>query len=511
MLHTVDEILNSFSKKNVDYITFITSLFVVIGIAFFILYDAENTAILIQNYKNSVISVFGPIFLILTPLCFLFVLILSISKLGNYKLGGNEAETEFSTISWIGMLFCGGIGGGIIYWSGVEWGYYVDEPLFGIIPYSKESYALSTAYGLFHWGISAWALYAIPAIALSVSFYKYNLNTLRLSSSLRGLGINNVENSMIGRLVDFVFVVATIGAAGGTIGSYIPMLSTGFSDIFNLDGNFLVDLGVLGLCVGLFGYSVYRGLTNGIKRLSDINMLLAGIFLIIVLFLGPTFEIIKSSFEGLIFMFTHFYQMSTLGITEQSEFAETWTVFYWAWWVAFGPLVALFIARISKGRTLREMILGMLIFGSLGSWLFYMILGGYSMSLDVNEILAVSQVTDSTHGDTAIAVVHTMPFDTLMLLLFCGITVIFITTSYDSMSFVIAYHVQKNSSKKTEPGKYLRLFWAIVLGILPASLIIYSSHQVALNLIILASLPLLIIYPLMAISVFKDITTKETN
>jgi len=98
-----------------------------------------------------------------------------------------------------------------------------------------------------------------------------------------------------------------------------------------------------------------------------------------------------------------------------------------------------------------------------------------------------------------------------MLLLFCAITVIFITTSYDSMSFVIAYHVQKNSSKKTEPGKYLRLFWAIVLGILPASLIIYSSHQVALNLIILASLPLLIIYPLMAISVFKDITTKETN
>ena len=207
MLHSMEEVFNSFSKKNVDYITFTTSLLVVIGIAFFILYDAENTAILIQSYRNSAISVFGPAFLILTPLCFVFVLYISASKLGNYKLGGNDAETEFSTISWMGMLFCGGIGGGIIYWSGVEWGYYVDEPLFGIIPYSKESYALSTAYGLFHWGISAWALYAIPAIALSVSFYKYNLNTLRLSSSLRGLGINNVESSLIGRLVDFVFVI----------------------------------------------------------------------------------------------------------------------------------------------------------------------------------------------------------------------------------------------------------------------------------------------------------------
>ena len=275
MLHTMDEIFNSFNKKNVDYITFVTSLVVVIGIAFFILYNSENTAILIENYKDSVISVFGPIYLILTPLCFIFMLYIALSHYGKYKLGGNEAKTEFSTISWMGMLFCGGIGGGIIYWSGVEWGYYVDETLFGITPYSEEAYALSTAYGLFHWGISAWAVYAIPAVALSVSFYKYQLSTLRLSSSLRGLGLRNVENSLLGRIVDFLFVIATIGAAGGTIGSYMPMLSTGFSSIFNLDGSFLVDLSVLGLCVGLFGFSVYKGLINGIKRLSDINMILA--------------------------------------------------------------------------------------------------------------------------------------------------------------------------------------------------------------------------------------------
>ncbi len=511
MLHAMEEIFNSFNKKNVDYITFVTSLVVVIGIAFFILYNAEQTAILIEGYKDSVISIFGPIYLLLTPVCFIFMLYLALSKYGRYIIGGMEAKPEFSTISWMGMLFCGGIGGGIIYWSAVEWGYYVDESLFGIIPFSEEAYALSTAYGLFHWGISAWAVYAVPAVALSVAFYKYKLSTLRLSSSLRGLGLRNVENSLLGRIVDFLFVVATIGAAGGTIGSYLPMLSNGFSEIFNLDSTFLVDLSVLGFCVGLFGFSVYKGLTNGIKRLSDINMLLAGIFLILVLFVGPTFEIIKSSFDGLVFMFSHFWEMSTLGITEQSDFADTWTVFYWAWWVAFGPLVALFVARISKGRTLREIILGMLIFGALGSWMFFMILGGYSMELDINQVLAVSQITGSTHGNLAIAAINTMPFDTIMLFLFCGITVIFVTTSYDSMSYVIAYHVQKNSSQNTDPGRYLRLFWAIVLGILPASLIIYSSHQVALNLIILASLPLLVIYPLMAISVFREINIKETN
>jgi BCCT family betaine/carnitine transporter len=309
-----------------------------------------------------------------------------------------------------------------------------------------------------------------------------------------------------GRLIDLIFVIATVGAAGGTIGSYIPMLSSGFSDIFSVDKGFSLDLKVLALCVGLFGFSVYSGLTKGIKRLSDLNLLLAIAFLIIILFIGPGLDILRSSLDGLVYTVKYFWDMSTLGILEQSDFADAWTIFYWAWWVAFGPLVALFIARISKGRTLRELILGMLIFGSLGTWLFYMILGGYSMSLEQNGVFGVmDSLKESGHADTAISIVHTMPFDNLMLLLFCVITIIFVTTSYDSMSFVIAYHVQKNSSEQKDPDKELRLFWAVVLGVLPAALVIYSDHTVAMDLILITSLPLLFIYPLMALAIFKDL------
>jgi BCCT family betaine/carnitine transporter len=201
--------------------------------------------------------------------------------------------------------------------------------------------------------------------------------------------------------------------------------------------------------------------------------------------------------------------MSTLGILEKSEFAEAWTIFYWAWWVAFGPLVALFIARISKGRTLRELILGMLIFGSLGTWLFYMILGGYSMSLEQTGTLGVmDSLKEQGHAETAINIVRTMPFDTIMLVLFCAITIIFVTTSYDSMSFVIAYHVQRNSNQQKDPEKELRLFWAIVLGILPAALVLYSDHSVATDLILITSLPLIFIYPLMALAIIKNLNQK---
>tara|TARA_B100000287_G_scaffold79637_2_gene71916 strand:+ start:554 stop:2068 length:1515 start_codon:yes stop_codon:yes gene_type:complete len=502
----VDALNNQLDSLGVDKITLCLSLFSVFFIATFIFYDAEFAKRTIDLTYQSIVSVFGSSYLILTLFCFFFLIFLCISKFGNYKFGGDEALTEFSYLSWVGMLFCSGIGGGIIYWSGVEWSYYVGNPPFGVMPYSEESFSLATAYGLFHWGISAWSIYGIPAIALSIAFYKYKLNSLRLSSSLSGLGIPNIESTLFGRFIDLIFILATVGAAGGTIGSYIPMLSSGFSEIFNINNGLYLDILVICLCVSLFGYSVYKGLDKGIKKLSNFNLLLALFFLLIIIFSTNVLSLIETSLSGLLFSITNFWDMSTLGISEESEFAEEWTIFYWAWWVAFGPLVGLFIARISRGRSLRQVILGMLLFGTLGTWLFYMILGGFAMNLELSGEFAVLQSMNSVgHADTAIAVVKNLPLETFMIFIFCLITIIFVTTSYDSMSYVISYHVLKTSNENKEPDKKLRLFWALILGILPAALVIYSDHSVALDIILITSLPLMLIYPLMAISIYREL------
>ena len=502
----MDALNNQLDRLGVDKITLCLSLFSVFFIATFIFYDAEFAKRTIDLTYQSIVSVFGSSYLILTLFCFFFLIFLCISKFGNYKFGGDEALTEFSYLSWVGMLFCSGIGGGIIYWSGVEWSYYVGNPPFGVMPYSEESFSLATAYGLFHWGISAWSIYGIPAIALSIAFYKYKLNSLRLSSSLSGLGIPNIESTLFGRFIDLIFILATVGAAGGTIGSYIPMLSSGFSEIFNINNGLYLDILVICLCVSLFGYSVYKGLDKGIKKLSNFNLLLALFFLLIIIFSTNVLSLIETSLSGLLFSITNFWDMSTLGISEESEFAEEWTIFYWAWWVAFGPLVGLFIARISRGRSLRQVILGMLLFGTLGTWLFYMILGGFAMNLELSGEFAVLQSMNSVgHADTAIAVVKNLPLETFMIFIFCLITIIFVTTSYDSMSYVISYHVLKTSSENKEPDKKLRLFWALILGILPAALVIYSDHSVALDIILITSLPLMLIYPLMAISIYREL------
>ena len=493
-------------KLGVDKITLSISLFSVLFIATFITYDTQFAQKIIDQSYQSIVSVFGPSYLILTLFCFFFLIFLCISRFGDYRLGGNDAETEFNYLSWIGMLFCSGIGGGIIYWSGVEWSYYVGNPPFNIEPYSQQSFSLATAYGLFHWGISAWSIYGIPAIALSIAFYKYKLNSLRLSSSLSGLGISNIETTIFGRFIDLIFILATVGAAGGTIGSYIPMLSSGFTEIFNLNNGLYLDILVICLCVSLFGYSVYKGLDKGIRNLSNFNLMLALLFLLIIVFSTNFLGLLETSFSGLVFSVVNFWDMSTLGINEESKFAEEWTIFYWAWWVAFGPLVGLFIARISKGRTIRQVVLGMLFFGTLGTWLFYMILGGFAMNLELSGEFSVLQSMNSVgHADTAIAVVKNLPFEILMVFIFCLITIIFVTTSYDSMSYVISYHVMKTSNTNKEPGKKLRLFWAIILGILPAALVLYSDHSVALDIILITSLPLMLIYPLMAISIYREL------
>ena len=278
------EINSQLDKLGVDKITLSISLFSVLFIATFITYDTQFAQKIIDQSYQSIVSVFGPSYLILTLFCFFFLIFLCISRFGDYRLGGDDAETEFNYLSWIGMLFCSGIGGGIIYWSGVEWSYYVGNPPFNIEPYSQQSFSLATAYGLFHWGISAWSIYGIPAIALSIAFYKYKLNSLRLSSSLSGLGISNIETTIFGRFIDLIFILATVGAAGGTIGSYIPMLSSGFTEIFNLNNGLYLDILVICLCVSLFGYSVYKGLDKGIRNLSNFNLMLALLFLLIIVF-----------------------------------------------------------------------------------------------------------------------------------------------------------------------------------------------------------------------------------
>ena len=489
-----------------DNYTIVSVILAILCITIPIVIDPNKAQIFISTTYQRTVDIFGSSYMILGILTLLFLIFLSASKYGKFKLGGDNSTPEFSNFSWSSMLFCSGIGGGILYWSGVEWAYYVKRPPFDIEPFSEGAYHLASAYGMFHWGFTGWALYCLPAIAIAIPFYHYNLGSLRLSSGLRTNQNSAIENSFIGRLVDFIFVIILIGASGGTIGMYVPIIGAGLSEVFKINHGLILDLSMLSLCTLLFGASVYRGINKGIKILSNFNVLLALTFLLLILVLGPFQEIIVLSIEAIKSLFTNYFGMNTLGITERSDFADDWTIFYWAWWLALGPQVGLFVARISKGRTLRELIMGMLIIGSFGCFIFFSIIGNYAINLELNNQLMVSEIlANDGHQIAATSILMQLPFGEFFVLAYCLIVIIFIVTSYDSVSYILSYHVKSTASEAYEPSKNMRLFWALVLAILPACLFLIGSNRTAMDLILLMSPPLLFLSPIFVISMIKTL------
>jgi len=493
-------------SNNTDQITVFSILLAIVVITLPMAIYPIETGELIRDIYQNIVDLLGPTYMIFGILTVLFILYIAFSKYGNFRLGGKDTAPEYSNFSWACMLFCSGIGGGILYWSIVEWAYYVDESLFGIVPFSERAFHLASGYGIFHWGITGWALYCFPAIAIAVPFYHFKLGSIRLSSGLRTNSETSVETSFFGRLVDFIFVFVLIGASGGSMGMYVPIVGAGVSEIFNIEHNLMLDLSMLALCTSLFAYSVYKGIYNGIRVISNANILMSLVFLIAVLSFGPAYEILILTFNSLKEILINFIGMNTLGISEKSKFAEDWTVFYWAWWIALGPQVGLFVARVSKGRTLREVVMGMLLLGSLGCFVFFAIMGNYAITLELSGQLIVSDIlANEGHTVAATKVLLTLPYGKLFVFAYCLIVVIFIATSYDSVSYLLSSHVKKTSSDNVEPSRYSRLFWAFILAILPACLFFINSNRAAMDVILIMSPPLLVLFPIFAVSLVKTL------
>ena len=427
---------------------------------------------------------------------------LAFGRYGKVKLG--DGEPVFSTLSWVAMLFSAGVGGSLLYWSVIEWAAYYTAPPFGAEPKSTNALEWATSYGMFHWGITAWCIYALPTIAISYSFYVRKIPYLRLSAAILGEKSNT---SIWAKVIDFSFMIALIGGAGTSLSLTAPVISAGFSHLTGVERTPTVDLMVICLCIAIFGTSVYMGLEKGIKKLADANFYLSIILLLFVLIVGPTTFILMMGTESIGFMLANTIEMLTwTDAVDNTGFVQDYTIFYWAWWLALGPQVGLFVARISKGRTLRELIMGMLIIGSFGCFIFFSIIGNYAINLELNNQLMVSEIlANDGHQIAATSILMQLPFGEFFVLAYCLIVIIFIVTSYDSVSYILSYHVKSTASEAYEPSKNMRLFWALVLAILPACLFLIGSNRTAMDLILLMSPPLLFLSPIFVISMIKTL------
>jgi len=496
---------NETGKASLDRWTFSAAVLVVAGLSLPLVIGHEQAGALVRQAYDAITVRFGVFYLWYGVAALGFLLYLAFSRFGAIRLGAPDSRPAYTTLSWIAMLFCAGIGAGLLYWAVIEWGYYIQAPPFGLEPRSPEAIEWASSYGLFHWGISAWSFYCLPALAIAYPFYVRKVPYLRLSTGCSAWLPGGV-NSRRGRFIDFLYMVNLIGGTGTSLGLSTPMIAAAFSKLSGIPHDFLLEVAVVLFCIAIFGTSAWLGLEKGFKRLADFNFWLALTLLFFVLAVGPTLFMLKMGTNGIGLVLQNFLRMSTwTDPVANSGFVENWTVFYWAWWIAYGPFVGIFVTRISEGRTIREVIFGMLTFGSIGAWLFFIIFGNYALHLELNDILPVTQIMAQQSEATAITQVFaTLPLGWLALAAFFVVAVVFLATTYDSASFTLASVSTRRLHAGENPARWLRVFWACALGVLPITLMfIEGGIKVVLSTTIVVSLPLLFVGYLMASSLLR--------
>jgi BCCT family betaine/carnitine transporter len=307
--------------------------------------------------------------------------------------------------------------------------------------------------------------------------------------------------------VDFLFIIALVGGTGTSLALTTPMVAACASKLLGVPESFWLDLAAFAASVALIATSVYLGLDRGIKRLSDINVGLAGLFLLFVLLAGPTFFLLKLGTNSIGLILQNFIRMNTW--TEpirHSHFVENWTIFYWAWWIAYGPFMGLFVTRISRGRTLKQLILSMVGFGALGCAAFYIVMGNTAMWMDMRGMVPVQALVAAGRANDAIAqVMAALPWQPMPLVAFIVMALVFAATTYDSASYAIASAATRYLAAGANPHRWHRVFWAFALAVLPITLIIVGGLHAILSAVLVASLPLLIIGVAMIVALFKSL------
>jgi glycine betaine transporter len=454
------------------------------------------------NIQTFITNSFGWYYLILVSLIVIICLYFLISPLGRIRLGRQDERPEFSTMSWYAMLFSAGMGIGLVFWGTAEpiSHYMVSTPT-GVEPGTDQAVRDSLRYTFFHWGIHAWAIYGIVALVLAYFNFRHGKPGL-ISATLEPV-LGNRVNGSAGKIVDVISVVATVIGVATTLGFGAVQINGGLSYLYGIPSTFLVQLLIVLVVTVLFMLSAWSGLGKGIKILSNVNMLLAGILLLFMLFLGPT-QFILNIFTNTIGTYLQSLPSMSFRLSPLNEEVRSWingwTIFYWAWWIAWAPFVGIFIARVSKGRTIREFVFGVLLVPAIIGFLWFSTFGGSAIMLEHEGVANISGLATE---ESLFGVLANYPLSSVTSILAIILIGTFFITSADSGTFVLGMMTTNGS---LTPGNKIKFTWGIMLAAISLVLLYSGGLQALQNTMIVAALPFSIIMGLMAYSLIKALS-----
>ncbi|MGX5791093.1 BCCT family transporter [Staphylococcus equorum] len=474
----------------------------------FVLYGAilpKQLESVTQSITNFIAVNFGWYYLLLVLVILIVCIYLLFSRYSSITLGEEGEDPEFSLKSWFAMLFSAGMGIGLVFWT-------TSEPIshaFTLTPLHKAGTqtAINDAmqFSFFHWGVHAWAVYGIVGLAFAYFNFHKGYPGLVSATLIPILG-NKMMKGPIGGAIDVLAIIATVTGVAATLGFGALQINEGLNFLFEIPSNFGTQVIIIIIATLLFSWSAWSGIDKGIKSLSNINMALAFLVLLLLFCVGPTLTILNTFTNSLGDYIANFFNMS-LRIPqsggEKFQWLKQWTIFYWAWWISWAPFVGIFIARVSRGRTIKEFILGVLFVPALVCFIFFAVFGASAIYLQQNGIANIAKEATET---ATFATLEQFPLGFVLSIITLIVIMIFFVTSADSATYVLGMLSSKGS---INPSGLVKVSWGIILALFAMIMIYTGGTQSIQNLLIIAALPFSIVIILMIWSLFKSLAIEK--
>ena len=443
---------------------------------------------------------FGWFYLWVVLALVLLCALLAFSRYGDLKLGADDEEPEFAIFPWFAMLFAAGMGIGLVFWGVAEPLSHYGTPPPGVAPGTPEAANAAMRYAFFHWGLHPWAIYAV--VALAIGYFQFRRGGAALvSTATEALPWRAVQRMSV--LFNVLAVIATAFGVAASLGIGALQINSGLNRVFGLPVGAASQLGIIAVTTALFLTSAVTGVERGIKWLSSFNLALAGLLALAVFLLGPTVAIVDTFTTTLGSYLSEFVRMSLRTTPfRDSGWVGGWTVFYWAWWISWSPFVGLFIARVSRGRTIREFILGTVLAPTLAAFVWFSVFGGTALHMDIWQGGHIAEAAKADVSTALFAMFDALPMASLLSAVATVLVLVFFVTSGDSATLVLG---MMSTGGNPNPGARVKVVWGLLVAGIAASLLLAGGVKAVQTATIVFALPFTFVILLMALALWRAV------
>lgn len=451
---------------------------------------------------------FAWFYLLSTFLFVAFCLFMAFSKYGRIRLGSDDERPEYPFFTWIGMLFSCGFGVGLVFWGVAEpMSHFFSPPIGGLEEQSPAAARVAMQYAFFHWGISQWSAFTL--VGLAIAYFQFRKKENGLISTTFNPLIGKGERPLLRKPIDTIAVIATVMGVATSLGQGVLQINGGLHTVFSTPDNFTMQLIIIAVLLVLYLGSSITGLDKGIKYLSNLNLGLALALMVFVFFIGPSVFILESFVLGIGDYFQNFVQLS-FRLTPYT--GGTWvhekTIFLWAWVIAWSPFVGAFVARVSRGRTIREFVMGVLVVPPMLGLVWIAVFGGTALNLDLFHGTQIAEAVDQNLTTALFVTFGELPFSLLLSVVSIILIFTFLITSADSATYILG---SMTSHGSLHPQLLVKVVWGFLIAAIAAVLLMNGGLDSLQSASLVAALPFTILLYIVATSLVKAINTERRS